>query len=214
MATTTSELAVTKREKTGTTASHASRHAGKVPGILYGHGSEPLAIELDARHFDEILHKGGKNALLDITVDGGRRDTALVREVQRHPLTRRVIHADLQRVSATEEISASLPIVAVGVPDGVKNNGGVLDLVLHVIDVKGPANELPEHIEVDVTSLVVGAHLTAGDIKLPGKLKLDMDAHATVMSVEASKTEAEAADAAPIAEAAVPTVAETAAASE
>ena len=208
MATTKTSLAVTKREKTGTTASHHVRHEGKVPGVLYGHGSEPLAIELDARAFDELLHAAGKNALLDIAIDG-KPDTALVREVQRHPITRRVIHADLQRVSATEEISASLPLVAVGVADGVKNSGGVLDTVLHQIDVKGPANALPEQIEVDVTAMGVGDHITAGDVKLPGKLKLDMDAHAILFSVEASKTEAEAAEAAPaVPDADVPTVGE------
>jgi large subunit ribosomal protein L25 len=214
MATTTTLLAVTKREKTGTTASHAARHAGKVPGILYGHNSEPLAIELDARTFDELLHAAGKNALLEITIDGGKADTALVREVQRDPITRRVIHADLQRVGATEEISASLPLVAVGVADGVKNSGGVLDAVLHAIDVKGPANALPEQIEVDVTGLGVGDHLSAGDLKLPASLKLDMDPHTILFSVEASKTEAEAAEAAPaVPDAEVPTVGETAAAS-
>ncbi|MBD5635495.1 MAG: 50S ribosomal protein L25, partial [Candidatus Eremiobacteraeota bacterium] len=170
---------------------------------------------LEAKAFDDLLHAGGKNALLDITLDGGKRDTALVREVQRDPISRRVIHADLQRVGATEEISATLPLHTVGSPSGVRNQGGVMDVVLHTVTVLGPANALPEHLEHDVTELAVGDHVTAGDLKLPAKLKLDMDAHTILISVEASKTEAEAAEAAPIVlDAAVPTVGETETASE
>jgi large subunit ribosomal protein L25 len=210
MATTTHTLAATSREKTGTTSSHATRRSGHVPGVLFGHGSAPLPIALDAKAFDELLHVGGKNALIEISVDGGKRDTALVREVQRDPITRRVIHADLQRVSATEEISAELPLVTVGVPDGVKNAGGVMDVVLHTVTVLGPANALPEQIEHDVTELAIGEHVTAGDLKLPAKLKLDMDPHALLISIEASKTEAEAAEVAPVVpDADVPTVEET-----
>jgi large subunit ribosomal protein L25 len=83
MATTTTSLAVTTRAHTGTTAAHAVRHAGKVPGVLFGHGSPPVAIELDAKSFDELLRTGGKNVLLDIVLDGSKGDTALIREVQR-----------------------------------------------------------------------------------------------------------------------------------
>jgi large subunit ribosomal protein L25 len=212
MATTNHSLSVTTREKTGTTSAHAVRHAGKVPGVLFGHGSPPVPIELDARAFDDLLHAGGKNALLDVSLDGGKKDTAMIREVQRDPITRRVIHADFQRVGATEEISASLPLVTTGVATGVKNSGGVMDIVLHSVTVLGPANALPEQIEHDVTSLDVGDHVTAGDLKLPPKIKLDMDAHTILISVEASKTEAEAAESAPApAGADVPTVAETSA---
>ena len=210
MATTSNAaLAVTTRHKTGTTASAALRHAGKIPATLYGHSSAPASVALDAKAFDELLHAGGKNQLLEITIDGGGRDTALVREVQRDTLTRRVVHADLQRVSATEEIAASLPIVATGVAEGVKNGGGVMDVVLHAIDVTGPANALPEQIEADVTNLGVGDHLTAGELELPPGIALDVDPATIVISVEASKTEAEAAEVAPAAPAdEVPTIAE------
>ena len=190
-------LAVSTRSKTGTTASAALRHSGKVPATLYGHGSLPASVAFDAKAFDELLHAGGKNQLLEITIDGGVRDTALVRDVQREPLTRRVLHADLQRVSATEEISVSLPVVAVGVADGVKNGGGVMDVVLHALEVTGPANALPEQIEADVSALGVGDHLTAGDLGLPPGIKLDVDPATVVISIEASKTEAEAAETAP-----------------
>lgn len=210
MATTTNALAVKRREKTGSTSVAALKKTGFVPGVLFGHGSEPMPIALEARAFDELLKGGGKNHLLELTIDGGGRDTALVREVQRDPLTRRVIHADLQRVSATEKITASLPLVTMGVADGVRNSGGVMDVLVHLVDVTGPANALPEQIEADVSHLRVGDHLTAADLKLPAQVALAIDAHTMLISVEASKTAAEAEEAAPAPVAAdVPTVGET-----
>jgi large subunit ribosomal protein L25 len=214
MASTSNTLELATREKTGTTGSNNARRAGKVPGVLFGHGSAPLAVQADAKAFDALLHAGGKNHLLEITIDGSSKDTALVREVQRDPLTRRVLHADFQRVRANEEIAASLPLVTVGVPEGVKNGGGVMDVVVHTVDVLAPANALPDSLEADVTNLGIHGHLTAGELKLPANVKLDMDPHTILITVEASKTasdvaadETAAAEAAPAAE--VPVVGET-----
>jgi large subunit ribosomal protein L25 len=208
MATTNNALALKTREKTGTTAANAVRRQGGVPGTLFGHGAKPMSVELDAKAFDDLLHKGGKNQLLEITIDGGTRDTALIRDVQRDPLTRRVVHADLQRVSATEEISAELPLITIGVPIGVKEFGGVLDLIMRTIAVTGPANALPESIEADVSHLGIHEHLLASDLKLPAKITLDIDPGTVLVSIEASRTEADAAPA-PVEGAEVPTIAET-----
>ena len=191
------------------------RKAGSVPGTLYGHGKAPLSIEVDARAFDELLHRGGKNQLLEIALDDGAKDTALIRDVQRDPISRRVIHADLQRVSATEEISASLPMVFVGTPDGVRNFGGVMDVIVRTLDVIGPANALPESIEVVVDQLGIHEHLSAGEVTLPEGIALDMDPGTVLVSVEPSRTESEAEVAPVVAEGVeVPTVAESESGSE
>ncbi len=207
-------LPLETRTKSGTTASHALRAAGKIPVILYGHGADPLAVAVDARTFDEFLGGGGRSRLVNLTIDGGGKDTALVREIQRDPVSRRIIHADLQRVSATETISVALPLVTVGVSDGVRNFGAVMDVVVHAIDVTGPANELPERIEVDVTELGIHDHVTAADLKLPPNFKLDMDPGTLLISIEPSRTEAQLAEAevaatAPVEPSEVPTVGET-----
>ena len=213
-------LALETRSDSGTTAARAVRHAGKVPAILYGHGAKPLSVAIDARTFDELLHGGGRSRLVNLTIDGkGKDTTAVIREIQRDPVSRRVIHADLQRVSATETISVSLPLVTIGVADGVRNFGAVMDVVVHMIEVSGPANELPERFEVDVTELGVHDHVTAADVKLPPKFKLDMDPATLLISIEPSRTEqqlaeAEVAAAAPAEPTEVPTVGETAAATE
>ncbi len=193
----TKSLAAAVRSKTGSTASAALRRAGMIPASLFGHGSAPAAIALDAKDFDAVLHAGGRNALLTIALSSGPPDTALVREVQRDPITRRVVHADLQRVSATEEIRASLPLVAVGVAEGVKNGGGVMDIVLHAVDVTGRADALPETLEADVSRLSIGDHLTAGELLLPQGLALAIEPATVLISIEASRTAADAAEAAP-----------------
>jgi large subunit ribosomal protein L25 len=208
---TDSNLVVESRSKSGTTAASALRKAGKVPAVLYGHGVAAMPVALDAKAFDELLHAGGKNRLLHLTIDGAKKDTALVREVQRDPITRRVVHADLQRVSESETVSASLPIVALGVSDGVRNMGCVMDVILHTLDVEGPANAIPPNIEVDVTDLKMHDHLTAGDVKLPPNFKLRVDPSTILISIEPSRTEQQMAEAAvataePVE---VPTVAET-----
>lgn len=149
--------------------------------------------------------------MLSITIDGSARDTALLREVQRDPVTHHIVHADFQRVSASEAIHATLRVVAVGVPEGVKLSGGVLDVVLHELEVQGPADALPERLEIDVSALGIHGHVTAAQVKLPAGFKMLTSPETVVITVEPSRTagelEAAALSATPPVE--VPTVAET-----
>ena len=158
------------------------------------------------------MHGGRRRQLLTITIDGGTTDTALVRNVQRDPISRRVIHADLQRVGRSEAISSAVPIIAIGTPAGVREFGGVLDIVAHEIEITGPADKIPEHLEVNVTNLGIRDHATAADVKLPPGFKLDTPADTVIVSVEPPRTQVEETPAAEAAE--VPTVAETEAGAE
>lgn len=180
-------LTIERRDGSGTTKARALRHIGKIPGVLYGHGSsEPIAV--DRRALDELLHRGGRTGLVQLQLAGKRFDTALVREVQIDPVTRRPIHVDLQRVTATETVRTTVPVVTVGNPDGVRNFGGVMDVIVHELDIEGPANKLPDHLEVDVNDLGIHEHVSAGEIKLPDGFKLLTPADAVVVTVEPSKT--------------------------
>ena len=207
----TDTLSVATRSRTGTPASNALRREGKIPGILYGHGAEAKAVALEAKAFEELLHAGGRNRLLTLTIDGTTQDTALVRDVQRDPISRRVVHADLQRVGATEEISASLPLVTTGVAEGVRSFGGVMDVIVRSIEVTGPANAQPEQIEVDVSALGLYGHVTAGELKLPSGITLGIDPATVVISIEPARVEQEAVEAAEpaVSPAETPTVGES-----
>lgn len=181
------KLTVERREGRGTSKAHALRAQGKVPGVLYGHGSsEGIAIE--RRALDDLLHKGGRNGLIQLTVGGKNLDTALVRDVQIDPVSRKAIHVDFQRVSANESVHAKLPLVMVGTPDGVRNMGGVMDVVVHELEVEGPASKLPDHLDVDVEALGIHEHVSAGQVKLPDGIKLLGDADAIIVTVASSKT--------------------------
>ena len=207
MATKEFNLAVEQRTKLGTTGSQALRAAGKLPAVLYGHGVVPEHLALDAHAFDELIHRAGRNAIITLTEGGSKRQTVLVREIARHPVSRRVVHADLQRVSADETIDARLAIVTVGVAEGVRNAGAVMDVITHELEVAGPASRIPEHLEVDVTMLGIHEHVTAGEIPLPDGFSLITPPETVVVAIEASRTARELEDAAaPSAEAAEPVV--------
>ena len=202
------KLTIERRDRLGTTGSQHLRAEGKVPAVLYGHGSQPEHVAFDARTFDELLHHGGRTGIITLMMDGKKNDTALVRDVTRHEVTRKLLHVDLQRVSATEAVHAKVPVVTVGVAQGVKDFGGVMDVVVHELEVEGPANQLPDHLDVDVESLGLHDHATAGDIKLPKNIKMLTPADTIVVSIETSKTarHLEEAEAAPVPEQETPEV--------
>lgn len=196
MATKELKLSIESREKLGTTGAAGLRRHGKIPAVVYGHGTAPQHIAVDARAFDDILHHGGRNSIITLT-DGGRKgETALVRELQIDPVTRRVIHADLLRVSADEAVRVELGVVTVGTARGVKDLGGVMDVVAHSLEIEGPANRIPEHLEVDVSELGIHEHLSAADVKLPNGFTMVTPGDTVVVAIEPSRTERELEEAA------------------
>lgn len=195
-------LQIERRDRTGTSKAHQLRAAGKIPGVLYGHGTPPLHLALDGRAFSEMVLHGGAHGAITLMMDGKKADTAMVREVQRHPVSHKIEHVDLQRVTAHEAVHAKVTVATVGVSRGVRDFAGVMDVLLHEIEVEGPVDELPDHVDIDVSDLGIHQHATAGDIKLPKKIKLLTPPDSIVVSVDASKTarlleEAESAAAAP-----------------
>lgn len=200
-------LTTHSREKLGTTGAQALRAAGKIPAVVYGHGAAPEHIALDAHDFGELLHHGGRNAIITLADGRRKRETAIVRQVQIHPVSRRIVHADLQRVSANEAIDARLPIVTVGVAQGVRDFGAVMDVIAHEIEVEGPANRIPDSLEIDVSALNIHEHVTAGDVKLPEGFRLLTPSETVVVTIEPSRTAQEVEEAAaPAEEAAEPQV--------
>jgi large subunit ribosomal protein L25 len=179
-------VTIHQRAEVGTTGAKKARREGRIPGGLYGHGAAE-AISVDAKTLNDLLTSGGQSHIVEATI-GGKKESVLLREVQRDPITHRPIAADFQRVSSTEAITASVHIVTVGVAPGVKEGGGVMDIVTHALEIKGPAGKLPEHFEIDVSALNVNDHITAGDVKLPSGFALITPADTVVVAVEGSRT--------------------------
>src|SRR5215469_2063619 len=115
MATKEHTLTAQPREKLGTTGANALRRNGQIPAVLYGHGTAPLHLALDGKSLDDLLHHGGRTGIVTLTVGGKKADTAMLRQVSRNPVTRKIEHVDLQRVSAHEAVHASIPLTTVGV---------------------------------------------------------------------------------------------------
>lgn len=196
---TLTKVELASRPNTGTTGSKAARHAGMIPAVVYGHG-DPLSVSVPVKVLDELL-AAGANHLLDATVDG-KADTVMLRGVARHPISHRPIHADFQRMSRTESIRNKIAVHTSGTAIGVKDGGGVMDVVAHEIDISGPASEFPEYVTVDVSDLSVHGHITAKDVPLPKGFTLHTSPDQTIVTISAPRTAVE-----PTVAAEVPTVA-------
>jgi large subunit ribosomal protein L25 len=182
------KISVERRARLGTTGAQALRAAGKIPVVLYGHGSEPETLAVEARSFEELLHHGGRTGMITLEDGGKTKDTALVREIQRDPVSRKIVHADLLRVTAHEKVRTRLRVVAVGNPRGVREFGGVLDLLVHELEVEGPVDGLPQQLEIDVAELGIHEHVIASEVPLPNGFTVLTPGDTVVVAVEPSKT--------------------------
>ncbi len=158
------------------------RASGMIPAVLYGNGSgQSIALAVPAKVVDYTLQHYGDNALYDLELDGEKR-TARVVDVQRDPLTGRLLHVDFAPVDMTERIEVTVPLVLVGEPAGVKE-GGVLQQVTYEVQVEALPGDIPQEIEVDVSGLGMQENLTLGDIRLPEGLRLVSDPEEVVATV-------------------------------
>jgi large subunit ribosomal protein L25 len=182
------------RVTNGTAGATAVRNEGCIPGILVGHNEPRVPVKIKAGDMTRVLKEGGRNALLDLNIDGSR-SFAMVKEFTRNPVSRRIIHVDFQRVSATETVEAAIPIVFVGqLPETLA--GYTVEHEINTVHVKGIPDSLPAHIDVDVSTLQPSHPFTAGDIALPAGVVLATDpAQAVAMVVAPKMVEEEAATA-------------------
>jgi large subunit ribosomal protein L25 len=179
-----------KRAEIGKGASRRSRADGKVPAILYGRGMDPVALEVDRREFISALRTdAGMNVLLDIEVDG-EQTLALTRELQTDPVRGTVLHADFVKVDRTQAIEVEVPVHVVGESPGVKE-GGVLEHPLFTVDVKCLPGEVPQSIDVDISSMQIGDSLRVSDLPVSDKFEILDDPTSVVVSIAQPISEAE-----------------------
>ncbi len=184
---TLSKLALEPRTRVGTTSAHALRRAGRIPGVVYGHGA-PTPISVDAKQLADLIHSGQKSRIMDATI-GGVSDSVLLRRVEADPISRKPLSVDFQRVTRDEAITSSVTVVTTGTPRGVRDEGGVMDVITHALDVKGPAQSIPDNLTIDVSELSVHEHVTAGQVALPKGFTLITPPETVVVSVEVTRAE-------------------------
>jgi large subunit ribosomal protein L25 len=174
---------------TGTRPSGRLRSGGRVPAVVYGHGSAPLSISVDGRELRHALSTdAGLNQLLNLEVDGTRL-LALARELQRHPVRNTVIHVDFQIVGRDEVISAEVPITLVGEAKEVEVVKGVIEQPLLSLTINATPGNIPSAIEVDITELQVGDQIRVGELGLPAGVTTDVDPDEAVVIVAPAAVE-------------------------
>ncbi|GAB3259397.1 50S ribosomal protein L25/general stress protein Ctc [Chitinimonas naiadis] len=195
------EVIATKRVEQGTGASRRLRLAGKVPGIIYGAGQEPVAIELVHNDlYYAMQHEAFHASILNLKVDG-KAEPVLIRDAQYHPWKQIVMHVDFQRVNPNEKIHTKVPFhfINADVAPGVKLGGGIVSHVMTDADVECLPSKLPEFIEVDLKDLEAGNSVHLDSIKLPEGVAFVALKHgdnatvATILSVRGAATEETAA---------------------
>ena len=173
------EIIAVKREAKGTGASRRLRHAGSVPGVVYGGSKAAVAIELNTKAlFLEFRHEAFHASILTLNLDGKKEDV-LLRDYQMHPVRNTIQHVDFQRVSATEKIHVKIPFhfINVDVAPGVKLGGGIVAHILTEAEVSCLAKDLPEFIEVDLAALEMGQSVHLSQIPLPKGVEFVQLAH-------------------------------------
>lgn len=190
-------LSAETRSDTGKGVARKLRAAGRVPGIVYGHGREPQSLSVVARDLDKLL---GSIAVSSTVVElglGGATTKTLIREVQRHPFKKMIMHVDFQELVAGEKVIVDLPLVFVGVPEGVRLSGALLEQILHKVEVRVDPANIPNHIDVDVSHLAMGHSLHIRDLVLPAGIEVLSEQDATICAVIAPRAAVEAAAAEP-----------------
>ncbi|HIL08617.1 MAG TPA: 50S ribosomal protein L25 [Candidatus Latescibacteria bacterium] len=160
-------LKVASREEQGKgPVGQMRRLHGQLPGVIYGHKQDAEYFKTDAHSLELILSKGGQNAIILIEHEESSKESekALIRDIQYHKVSGNVMHLDLLRIDPTETLRANVPIVTVGVPEGVRTEGGSLQQTLTAIEMECVVSEMPSAVEIDITSLLIGDSLHVSDL--------------------------------------------------
>jgi large subunit ribosomal protein L25 len=191
-------LEATVRTTSGKNEARRTRRSGKVPAVVYGAASEgasrdAVAIAVDPKPLLKILHsEAGANTLISLKLDGV--DTkVLVKDFQLDPITHQVLHADFFRVAMDRTIEVTIPVVVKGDARGVKIQGGLLEFVRREIEIECLPTDIPEHVEVDVTELMVGQGIRVRDVATSPTWKPVTDADTMLVHVILPKAEESAA---------------------
>ncbi len=201
----TISLEAKPRNERGKNASRRQRAQGLVPITVYGGGKETASASVVKRELAALLRAHGRNVIFTLNVDGATTPVKIA-DAQFDPVKGSLIHMDLMRISLTEKSKFEVPIRIAGEADGVKNLGGVLEVVTHSLEVRCLPGDLPSVVEVDVTPLGIGDNFKVGDLKLDSRIEILDDPETVIATVVPPRAEEPAPEVAPEAAAAEPEV--------
>lgn len=171
---------------TGSAESNRLRAQGRIPAVVYGHGTDPVPVSVDARQLRAALSTdAGLNQLLNLQV-GSTTHLALARELQRHPVRNSVSHVDFLIVRRDEVVTADVPLTLVGEAKEVERQGGLVEQPVTSISVRATPDRIPNTIEIDISELQVGENIRVSDLRLPEGVEIDIDPEEAVVTTELS----------------------------
>ena len=189
-----SKLTATARTGAGSSVSNRLRRQGQMPGVIYNNKGKSELVQMSRHEFERLMHdRVGENLVLDLAVEGKDPRKVLLREVQRHPVTDAYLHADFLEVSMTEKMRVRVPIRLLGEPEGVSQEGGILEQPLREVEVECLPGDMVEQIDADVSALKIGDAIFVGDLKVDPKLTIVTGKGIAVAIVSAPKAEEEVA---------------------
>lgn len=192
-------ITVQRRHEIGKGVARQIRMAGKIPGVVYGPETDPIPVSVEEREFRTAMRHASSGSILNLSLDG-KETKAVLRELQRDPVTSRVLHIDFHAISMNKPIHVAIPIHFVGSPVGVKVDGGIMQATMREIEISCLPVNIPEHLEVDVSELRIGDSIHVSNVSIPNATIL-ADAQRTIVVIsaptiikaEAAAVEAEAA---------------------
>jgi len=187
------KLKAEPRTEVGRSAARKLKARGVIPAIIYGGKEKPQPLQVAARDINAMMsHASGENILVELEIAGEKSNrTALVQEVQHSPIGGDILHLDFHAISMDETIQAEVPLEAVGIPNGVKNFGGLLEQSLRMLAIECLPSDLPDRITVDVSELNIGDSIHVREIQLPSGVTSKVPSELTAFSVLAPIVEEE-----------------------
>jgi large subunit ribosomal protein L25 len=187
------KLKAERRSATGRSAARKLKARGVVPAVIYGAKDKPQPLQLSERDINAVLsHASGENILVELEIDGDQSGRlALVQEIQHSPVRGDVLHIDFHAVSMDEKIHAEVPVETIGIANGVKNFGGLLEQNLRALAIECLPRDLPDRIVVDVSALNIGDSIHVRDLQLPPGVTARVQLDLTAFSVLAPAVEEE-----------------------
>jgi large subunit ribosomal protein L25 len=180
-------LAAERRSETGKGVARKLRAAGRVPAVVYGHGRAPESLTVDARELERLLGTITAGSTVIELALGGSPARTLIREIQRHPVRRHILHVDFQELVAGEKVTVNVPLVFTGTSIGVREQGGIFEEMMRAVQISVDPSSIPDHIDVDISKLTIGLPLHVRDLQLPAGVTVIDDGDLTICAVAQSK---------------------------
>src|SRR5260370_4035408 len=196
------DITVTAEVRAGRGKNEARRLRvrGFIPAIVYGAYKDSVSIGLSPRELVQILNsKTGHNTIFNLAIQGGENTPVMVVDSQRDPVKGNLLHADLKRIDLEKRIRVFVPVITEGEAAGIKLQGGLLEIISREIEIECLPDEIPEHFDVDVSSLMIGQSVRAGSIPMSGSMHLTSSPETVIAHVVALRAEEVAPAAAPVA---------------